>query len=41
LVEWNVIPGPAKIMIQEHVALGEIKLCSAFRHITINFILTN
>jgi len=25
LVNWNVVPGSTKILIQEHVALGEIK----------------
>jgi len=25
LVDWNVVPGSTKVMIQEHVALGEIR----------------
>jgi len=24
LVDWNVVPGSTKILIQEHVVLGEI-----------------
>jgi len=25
LVDWNVVPGSTKLLIQEHVALSEIK----------------